>query len=93
MIERQKIREVEMCRISVMLHISLARVRIPQEVFFKDFSTMNFLGLNFFVCFIVVFVCYMFVCCCFSIFRLSFLVVFSCCCFFISIAINKLTIL
>ena len=60
MIERQKNRAVETCRISVMLPVSLARVRIPQEVFFKDFSTLNFLGLYFFVCFIVL-VCVLFV--------------------------------
>ena len=57
MIERQKFRAVETCRTSFMLPVSLARVRIPQEVFFKDFSTLNFLGLYFFVCFIVVVFC------------------------------------
>ena len=76
-----------------MLPVSLACVRIPQEVFLGDFIFACVLLLLFFVC-------YLFVSFCFSIFGCLFLFVFFVCfflfvflfVFFISIAINKLTI-
>ena len=54
---------MERCKASVILPVSLARVRIQQKVFFKDVSTLNFFGLYFsclllmfFVLFVVFFV-------------------------------------
>ena len=71
----KKNRAVETCRISVMLPVIFARVRIPWEAFL--------FGVVFFMCFLSFFVCCLFVFCfdfC-VLFVMFFLVVFFFCVF------------